>query len=181
MGTGSSETPSDVADATRGAEQGDIADQADRLSVVMEAEAVRNALAGASGEGSLEGYDLPLEDDETLVAEEGAVDASDDPMHAGGLTGALVVEAEVAAMHVVDDVDPAETSTSMTRTTNSVPTRTSTSSTNRSHTSPPRIKLCSGSIRPSSHASRHVIGSTHVREDHGGAPRRHSNHHPQSP
>lgn len=107
MGTGSSETPSDVADATRGAEQGDIADQADRLSMVMEAEAVRNALAGSSGEGSLEGYDLPLEDDETLVAEEGAVDASDDPMHAGGLTGAPVVEAEVAAMHVVDDVDPA--------------------------------------------------------------------------
>ncbi|MFM8515089.1 MAG: hypothetical protein ACKOBJ_02370 [Actinomycetota bacterium] len=28
-------------------------------------------------------------------------------MHAGGLTGAPVVEAEVAAMHVVDDVDPA--------------------------------------------------------------------------
>lgn len=53
MGTGSSETPSDVADATRGAEPGDIADQADRLSMVMEAEAVRNALAGSSGEGSL--------------------------------------------------------------------------------------------------------------------------------
>lgn len=104
---GSSETPSEVADATRDAEQGDVADQADRLSMVMEAEAVRNALAGDAGEGSLEGYDLPLEDNETLLAEEGAEDSSDDPMHAGGLTGPPVIEAELAAMSVVDDVDPA--------------------------------------------------------------------------
>lgn len=106
MDTGSSDSPMDVATSTRDANQGDVADQADRLSMVMEAEAVRNALAGTSGEGSLNGYDLPLEDDETLLAEEGAEDASDDPMHAGGLTGTPVIEAELAAIHVVDDVDP---------------------------------------------------------------------------
>jgi len=43
MDTGSSDSPMDVAASTRDANQGDVADLADRLSMVMEAEAVRNA------------------------------------------------------------------------------------------------------------------------------------------
>lgn len=81
---------------------GDAADQAERLTMVMEAEALRNALHGdPSGEGSLDGYDYPLEDSESVLAMEGAEDSSDDPMHAGGLDPAPWVPAERAAMHVV--------------------------------------------------------------------------------
>jgi len=74
--------------------------------MIMEAEAVRNALAGSSGEGTLDGRGLPLGDDEFLVAAEDAVDASDDPLHAGGLTPRPVLDPEVSAMHVDDEVDP---------------------------------------------------------------------------
>jgi hypothetical protein len=48
----------------------------------------------------------PLEDLEDVLAMEDAEDASDDPMHAGGLTPAPWVTAEQAAMHVVDLEDP---------------------------------------------------------------------------
>jgi len=85
---------------------GDAADQAERLAMVMEAEALRNALHGdPSGEGSLEGYDYPLEDIESVLAMEDAEDSSDDPMHAGGLDPAPWVPAEKAAMHIVDSDD----------------------------------------------------------------------------
>ncbi len=85
---------------------GDAADQAERLTMVMEAEALRNALHGdPSGEGSLEGYDYPLEDIESVLAMEDAEDSSDDPMHAGGLDPAPWVPAEKAAMHIVDSDD----------------------------------------------------------------------------
>ncbi|MEK9809315.1 MAG: hypothetical protein VW362_02630, partial [Candidatus Nanopelagicales bacterium] len=56
--------PDEVARATQDTVDpaGDAADQAERLTMVMEAEALRNALRGdASGEGSLDGYDYPLE------------------------------------------------------------------------------------------------------------------------
>jgi len=86
---------------------GDAADQAERLTMIMAAEATREALrGGAGGEGSLDGYSYPLEDTESLLAVEDADDASDDPMHAGGLRPATWVPAEQAAMHVVDTQDP---------------------------------------------------------------------------
>lgn len=85
---------------------GDAADQADRLTMIMEAEATRNALNGGGGEGSDDGYSYPLEDIEDVLAMEDADDASDDPMHAGGLTPAAWIPAERAAMHLVDPDDP---------------------------------------------------------------------------
>lgn len=87
---------------------GDAADQAERLSMIMEAEATHNALHGGRGEGSLDGSPYPLEDIESTLAMEDAEDASDDPVHAGGLTPRTWVGAEVAAMHVVDLDDPSD-------------------------------------------------------------------------
>lgn len=85
---------------------GDAADQAERLSMVMEAEALHNALhGGPPSEGSLDGYSYPLEDTESVLAMEDAEDASDDPMHAGGLDPAPWVPAERAAMHIVSGSD----------------------------------------------------------------------------
>jgi len=105
-------TPGDSPEAVSWATQdtsdpaGDAADQAERLSMVMEAEAVRNARDGRqgpdSGEGSLDGLDLPLADVEDIMAEEDAEDASDDPIHAGGLTPRPWVPAEEAAIYVSD-------------------------------------------------------------------------------
>lgn len=87
---------------------GDAADQAERLTMVMQAEAVRSALNGGGGEGSVEldNARYPLEDVESLLAMEDADDASDDPMHAGGLTPARWMSAEESAIHVVDPQDP---------------------------------------------------------------------------
>lgn len=85
---------------------GDAADQADRLTMIMEAEATHNALHGGRGEGSDDGYSYPLEDIEDVLAMEDADDASDDPMHAGGLTPAAWIPAERAAMHLIDPDDP---------------------------------------------------------------------------
>lgn len=103
-----SDSPEEVAKATAydGGPAGDAADQAEHLSMVMEAEAIHNALNGGGGEGSLDGLDLPLEDTESWLAMEDAEDSSDDPMHAGGLTARPWVPAEEAAMHTVDDFDP---------------------------------------------------------------------------
>lgn len=102
------DAPAEVARATQDTTDvaGDAADQAERLSMVMEAEAIQAALRGESGEGSLGGYDYPLEDTESVLAMEDAEDASDDPMHAGGLDPAPWVPAEQAAMHVIDPSDP---------------------------------------------------------------------------
>lgn len=102
------DSPEEVAKATayEGGPAGDAADQAEHLSMVMEAEAIHNALNGGGGEGSLDGLDLPLEDTEAWLAMEDAEDSSDDPMHAGGLTPRPWVPAEEAAMHTVDDFDP---------------------------------------------------------------------------
>lgn len=102
------DVPAEVARATQDITDvaGDAADQAERLSMVMESEAIAAALRGESGEGSLDGYDYPLEDTESVLAMEGAEDASDDPMHAGGLDPAPWVPAEQAAMHVIDPGDP---------------------------------------------------------------------------
>jgi hypothetical protein len=101
-----SSSPERVLHATRSQDPSDVADEADRLTMIMEAEAVHNARAGSSGEGSLDGYDLPLGDDESMLAEEVGEDASDDPMHAGGLTPRPLVEPELQSIHVIDDVDP---------------------------------------------------------------------------
>lgn len=102
------DSPEEVARATAydGGPAGDAADQAEHLSMVMEAEAIRNALNGSEGEGSLDGLEYPLEDTESWLSLEEAEDASDDPVHAGGLTARPWLPAEEAAMHTVDDVDP---------------------------------------------------------------------------
>jgi hypothetical protein len=102
------DSPEEVSRATayEGGPAGDAADQAEHLSMVMEAEAIHNALNGGAGEGSLDGLDLPLEDTESWLAMEDAEDSSDDPMHAGGLTPRPWVPAEESAMHTVDDFDP---------------------------------------------------------------------------
>lgn len=88
---------------------GDSADQAERLTMIMEAEAIRNAMRGEkgdfSGEGSLDGYAYPLEDVEEVLAMEDADDSSDDPMHAGGLNPSPWIPAENAAMHVIGSED----------------------------------------------------------------------------
>lgn len=119
----------DVVDAP-----GDAADQAERLSMIMEAEATRNALNGGGGEGSLDGLSYPLEDTEATLAMEDADDASDDPMHAGGLTPRPWIPAEESAMHIVDEADPEDDATWGTRPMLSEPIRSGTSS-----TSDPRI------------------------------------------
>lgn len=100
------DNPAEIARSTQSVERGDVADEADRLATVMEAEAVHNARAGGSGEGSLDGYEVPLEADEYVLASEDAADSSDDPMHAGGFVPRPIREPEVSAMHVVDDSDP---------------------------------------------------------------------------
>jgi hypothetical protein len=105
-----SSSPGDVARATTrdvGA-AGDAVDQAERLTMIMEAEATHNALNGGGGEGQLDGLLYPLEDIEDVLAMEDAEDASDDPMHSGGLTPAPWVSAEHAAMHVFDPEEPGE-------------------------------------------------------------------------
>jgi len=109
MSTNANESsPAEVLRATQSvaSEPGDTADAADRLTMIMEAEAVRNSINGDSGEyggeGSLDGLLYPLEDTEYLLASEDAEDSSDDPMHAGGLTPAPLVSEEVAAMHFID-------------------------------------------------------------------------------
>ncbi len=105
-------SPSEVARATENGVDaaGDAADQAERLTMIMEAEATHNALNGGGGEGSVEDLPYPLEDIEDVLAMEDAEDASDDPMHAGGLTPAPWVSAEQAAMHIVDPDDPSDDS-----------------------------------------------------------------------
>lgn len=105
-------SPSEVASATRDFTDtpGDAADQAERLTMIMEAEATHNALNGGGGEGSLDGLIYPLEDIEETLAMEDAEDASDDPMHAGGLTPRAWIPAEESAIHIVDEDDPAQDS-----------------------------------------------------------------------
>jgi hypothetical protein len=103
----SSASPEDVSKVSGFDDFGDAADQAERLTMIMEAEATREALRGGNGgEGSLDGMNYPLEDTEGVLAIEDADDASDDPMHAGGLRPAAWMPAEQAAMHIVDLEDP---------------------------------------------------------------------------
>lgn len=99
-------SPQEVANATAHGfdSHGDAADQAERLTMIMEAEATHNALNGGGGEGR-EDLPYPLEDIEDVLAMEDAEDASDDPMHSGGLTPAPWIPAEQAAMHVIDPAD----------------------------------------------------------------------------
>ena len=100
-------TPENVSRLTRDMSDNnaDIADQADRLTMIMEAEAALNGMQGNrifdAGEGSLDGFSYPLEDIEETLAEEDADDASDDPMHSGGISSKPWIPAENAAMHVV--------------------------------------------------------------------------------
>lgn len=99
--------PAEVARQTVAAsgDPGDAADQAERLTMIMEAEARHNALNGGGGEGSSD-LPYPLESIEDVLAMEDADDGSNDPLHSGGLTPAQWVPAERAAMHVVDPDDP---------------------------------------------------------------------------
>ena len=91
-------------------EPGDAADQAERLRMLMEAEAVDEGLAGRVWDPSLEGVPYPLEDVEDVLASEDAEDASDDTLHAGGLAPNRWVAPEESAMHVVDPQRPDELS-----------------------------------------------------------------------
>lgn len=108
-------SPGEISRATQDTADvaGDAADQAERLSMVMEAEAIHAALHpgsadGSDPEGSLEGLPYPLEDTESVLAVEDASDASDDPMHAGGLQPGIWMPAEQAAMHIVDPDEPGD-------------------------------------------------------------------------
>ena len=101
-----SASPMEVAVETRNGmdNAGDAVDQAERLTMIMEAEATHNALNGGGGEGR-EDLPYPLEDIEDVLAMEDAEDSSNDPMHSGGLTPAPWISAEQAAMHVIDPAD----------------------------------------------------------------------------
>ena len=104
-------SPAEIARSTAHASEspGDFADQADRLTMIMEAEAARNAVQGVTGEfageGSLDGYSYPLEDIEDMLAMEDAQDSSDDPLHPGDQSPTPWVPAETAAMHIVSGSD----------------------------------------------------------------------------
>ena len=76
-------SPTDVLHATQSDFSGDAADQADRLTMIMQAEAIQAALHGEMGEGLLDGYSYPLEDIEEVLSMEDAEDGSDDPQHSG--------------------------------------------------------------------------------------------------
>jgi len=88
---------------------GDFAEQADRLTMIMEAEAARNGIRGLTGEfageGSLDGYSFPLEDIDDTLAMEDAQDSSDDPLHPGDDVPTPWMSAETAAVHVISDSD----------------------------------------------------------------------------
>ena len=104
--------PEEVLSQTAGGlgEPGDAADQAVRLRLLMEAEAVDEGRAGRVWDPSIEGVPYPLEDVEDVLAMEDAQDSSNDSMHAGGLVPNRWVPAEEAAMHVVDPQRPDELS-----------------------------------------------------------------------
>ena len=87
---------------------GDEADQAERLRLIMEAEAVHRGLTGDDGEPTFEGEPYPLEDFEAVLSMEDADDSSDDSVHAGGLKAQRWVLPEESAMHVVDPQVPDE-------------------------------------------------------------------------
>jgi hypothetical protein len=105
------ESESDPASVVRitqsvASEPGDVADAADRLTMIMEAEAIHNSLNGDTGEyggeGSLDGLLYPLEDTEYTLAANESEDSSDDSVHAGGVSSPPIVSVEVAAMHFID-------------------------------------------------------------------------------
>ena len=104
--------PEEVLRETAGSlgEPGDVADQAERLRLLMEAEAVDEGRAGRVWDPAIEGVPYPPEDAEDVLAMEGAEDSSDDSTHAGGLAPNRWVPAEEAAMHVVDPQRPDELS-----------------------------------------------------------------------
>lgn len=92
--------------STGGDPAGDSADQAERLTMIMEAEALRNALHGdPGGEGSLDGYDYPLANSGELVADEGSDDLGDDTLLTGDQHSAHLQSPELAAMHIIDEGD----------------------------------------------------------------------------
>ncbi len=100
------ESPDEVAQQTAngGDPAGDGADQAERLTMIMEAEVLRNALHGdPGGEGSLDGFDYPLAHSEELLADAGGVDALDDSLDVEGLRSAPLQSPELAAMHIISD------------------------------------------------------------------------------
>jgi len=104
--TGNTSRAGEVARETVSDVAGDSADQAGRLSMIMEAEAVNAALLGESGEGDLDGYLYPLENAEEVLSMEDADDGSDDPRHAG--EPGHWKTAEESAMHVVGEPEKQE-------------------------------------------------------------------------
>lgn len=104
----SAASPQDVATSTGGDARGDLADQADRLAMIMEAEAARVGLMGSAPVEAADELRPPLADPEDLLSEEEADDASDDPLHGGGLHPTHWTSAEEAAIHVFDPDRPDE-------------------------------------------------------------------------
>lgn len=102
------ESPDEVLRQTAngGDPAGDSADQAERLTMIMEAEALRNALHGdPGGEGSLDGFDYPLAGATEVQADEGDDLGVVDALDAGDVAARPMVSPELAAMHIVDDED----------------------------------------------------------------------------
>ncbi len=101
--------PNEVLRAIFSDTSGDSADQADRLAMIMEAEALEAALHGGTGEGELDGYLYPLENAEKVLIMEDANDGSNDPRHTGD--PGVWKTAEELAMHVIGDEELDETLT----------------------------------------------------------------------
>lgn len=104
-----SSDPFEVALSTKRTSEipGDAADQADRLTMIMDAEAAQAVLRGDEFVAT-DDHAYPLEDIEDVIAAEDADDSSDDPMHGGGMQPGRWVTAEESAMHVIGQPDPRE-------------------------------------------------------------------------
>jgi hypothetical protein len=102
------ESPQEVLRQTANATDpaGDEADQADRLTMVMEAEALRNALTGdPGGEGSFDGVVYPRHDDQEFVTIADDEDPKDFLLVEDPAQKRRSLSPEQAAMHIIE-TDP---------------------------------------------------------------------------
>jgi hypothetical protein len=82
---------------------GDDADQADRLTMVMEAEALHNALTGdPGGEGSFDGVVYPRHDDQEFVNVVDEHESRDFLLSEDAASRERALSPEQAAMHIID-------------------------------------------------------------------------------
>ena len=99
------ESPAEVLKQTANAAEpaGDDADQADRLTMVMEAEALRNALTGdSSGEGSFDGVVYPRHDAHEFVNIVDDEDSRDYLLTDDSIHKERSLSPEQAAMHIIE-------------------------------------------------------------------------------